>query len=101
MNPVNMEKAAEPLLGMREIANLIRHKTGHRPSRSVLWRWHLTGRLKTIRVGSRLFATASAIDDMLAQDERRNLGSCGSRAAAAKARMQQQIGPDPSRSHAA
>ena len=101
MNPVNSDKAAEPLLGMRDIANLIQHTTGHRPSRSVLWRWHLKGRLKTTRVGNKLFATEAAIRDMLARDETRNLGSCGTRAAAAVARLEQEIGSDPRRNRAA
>lgn len=101
MRTFDKETAAELLLGMRDIANVIQHTTGHRPSRSVLWRWHLKGRLKTTRVGNKLFATESAIRDMLAQDERQNRGSCDTRAAAAVARLEQQIVPDPRQTRAA
>jgi hypothetical protein len=86
---------------MNAIARCVQRITGYRPSRSTLWRWHLKGRLKTIRIGGRLLATESAIREMLAQDEMRNQGSSDSRAAAAVARMEQRFGSDPSRIHAA
>lgn len=86
---------------MNAIARCVQRITGYRPSRSTLWRWHLKGRLKTTRVGGRLFATEAAIHDMLTRDEMRNLGSCGTRAAAAVARLEQEIGSDPRRNRAA
>ena len=78
---------AEPLLGASAIAHRVRELTGHRPSRSTLWRWHLTGRLETRRIGGRLYATESAVHRMLAADEQRNRGSAGSRGTAAASRL--------------
>lgn len=78
---------AERSLSVGEIATLVKLITGHRPSRSTLWRWHLTGRLETRRIGGRLYATESAIRRMLAADEQRNRGSAGARGAAAAARL--------------
>lgn len=77
----------EPTLGMGAIARFIERHTGHKPSRSTLWRWHLSGRMSARRVGGRLFATQSAILEMLAADEQRNRGSAGSRGAAAASRL--------------
>jgi hypothetical protein len=91
MRTFDKEKAAELLFGMRDIANVIQHTTGHRPSRSVLWRWHLKGRLRTTRIGNKLFATESAIREMLAQDEQRNRGSAGARGTAAAARHESRL----------
>ena len=87
MRTFDKEKAAELLFGMRDIANVIQHTTGHRPSRSVLWRWHLKGRLRTTRIGNKLFATESDIRRMLAADEQHNRGSAGARGAAAASRL--------------
>ena len=78
---------AELLLGMREIARFILAETGHKPSRSTLWRWHLTGRLQARRIGGRLYATETAVRAMLAADEQRNCGSVNSRGEAAAARL--------------
>lgn len=77
----------ERSLGMGEIAKLVQLITGYKPSRASLWRWHLTGRLETRRIGGRLYATESAIRRMLAADEQRNRGSAGPRGTAAAARL--------------
>lgn len=77
----------ERALGMSQIAALIEELTGHRPSRSTLWRWHLKGRLASRRIGGRLYATEAAIRAMLAADEQRNRGSIESRGEAAAARV--------------
>lgn len=78
---------AERSLGMGEIAKLVQLITGYKPSRASLWRWHLTGRLETRRIGGRLYATESAIRRMLAADEQRNRGSAGARGGAAASRL--------------
>ena len=77
----------ERSLGMGEIAKLVQLITGYKPSRASLWRWHLTGRLETRRIGGRLYATESAIRRMLAADEQRNRGSASARGEAAAARL--------------
>jgi hypothetical protein len=77
----------ERLLGMAAIAKLVQLITGYKPSRASLWRWHLTGRLETRRIGGRLYATESAVRRMLAADEQRNRGSADSRGTAAAARL--------------
>ncbi len=82
----NYGDAARPL-GMGEVAKLVQLITGYKPSRASLWRWHLTGRLETRRIGGRLYATESAIRRMLAADEQRNRGSADSRGTAAAARL--------------
>ena len=78
---------AEQLLGMAAIASRIHELMGHKPSRSTLWRWHLTGRLDSKRIGSRIYATESAIRAMLATDETHNRGTASSRGQAAAARL--------------
>lgn len=78
---------AEPTLGMGGIARRIYELTGHKPGRSTLWRWHLTGRLESRRIGGRLYATESAIRAMLTADEQRNRGSSNTRGEAAAARL--------------
>lgn len=78
---------AERSLSAGEIATLVNLITGHKPSRSTLWRWHLTGRLETRRIGGRLYATESAVRRMLATDEQRNRGSTSTRGTAAAARL--------------
>ena len=82
---------SELMLGMGAIANRIRELTGHQPARSTLWRWHLAGRLKSRRIGSRLYATDSAIREMLAADEQCNRGGVESRGAAAAARHESRM----------
>ena len=77
----------ERTLGMGEIAKLVQLITGYKPSRASLWRWHLTGRLETRRIGGRLYATESAIRRMLAADEQRSRGGAGARGAAAASRL--------------
>ena len=79
---------AEPLLTSSGIARRIQELTGHKPGRSTLWRWHLTGRLKSRRIGARLYAADSAIREMLAADEERNPSSAGARGKAAAARVE-------------
>jgi hypothetical protein len=80
-------RESEPLLGTGAITRLVRDLTGHRPSRSTLWRWYLTKRLETRRIGGRLYATESAVRRMLAADEQRNRGSAGACGAAAASRL--------------
>jgi hypothetical protein len=79
---------AEPALGMAAIAACIYKHTGHKPGRSTLWRWHLTGRLESRRVGGRLYATECAIRRMLEADELRNRGSANTRGEAAAKRIE-------------
>lgn len=78
---------AEPTLGMGGIARRIYELTGHKPGRSTLWRWHLSGRLDATRIGGRLYATETAIRAMLTADEQRNRGSSNTRGQAAAARL--------------
>ena len=82
---------SEHALGMSRIAARIEALTGHRPSRSALWRWHLKGRLASRRIGGRLYATEAAIREMLAADEQRNRGSIEKRGEAAAARMSRML----------
>ena len=81
------QPAAEPMLGMREITRFMLAETGHKPGRSTIWRWGLTGRLAYQRIGGRLYTTETAIRAMLAADEQRNRGSVNSRGEAAAARL--------------
>jgi hypothetical protein len=85
---------AEQLLGMAAIAQRIHELMGHKPSRSTLWRWHLTGRLDAKRIGSRLYATETAIRAMLAADEAKNHGTVNSRGQAAAARLANLVNRD-------
>ena len=55
----------EPLLKLREVIDFIEELTGHRPSRTTLWRWNLEGRLKTTRVGKRIYANKKSVEKML------------------------------------
>lgn len=75
------------MLGMKAIAQTIHALTGHKPGRSTLWRWHLSGRLASRRIGGRLYSTERAIREMLAADECRNRGSTNARGEAAAARL--------------
>ncbi len=75
------------MLGMGAIARLVYQLTGHKPGRSTVWRWHLTGRLQARRIGGRLYSTETMVSAMLAADEQRNRGSVNSRGEAAAARL--------------
>lgn len=75
------------MLGMGAIARLVYQLTGHKPGRSTVWRWHLTGRLQARRIGGRLYSTETMVSAMLAADEQRNRGSVNSRGQAAAARL--------------
>jgi hypothetical protein len=91
----------EHALGMSRIASRIEALTGHRPSRSALWRWHLKGRLASRRIGGRLYTTEAAIRAMLAADEQRNRGSIESRGEAAAARVRCMLDERPERGEVA
>ena len=91
MGPQDLSREVEPQLGMGEITRLVSRITGHEPSRSSVWRWHLSGRLETTRIGGRLYATESAIRRMLAADEQRNRGSSATRGIAAAARIAPEV----------
>ena len=90
MQPQPVEK----VFGMAQAAIRIQELTGFKPSRSTLWRWHLTGRLDAKRIGSRLYATETAIRAMLAADEAKNRGTVNSRGQAAAARLANLINRD-------
>jgi hypothetical protein len=91
------DAAAEPVLGMGAIAATIARFTGHKPGRSTVWRWHLTGRLESRRIGGRIYATESAIRKMLAADEQRNRGSVNARGQAAAERIEKLAAAMPRR----
>jgi hypothetical protein len=78
---------AEPLLGMGSAIRCYQRQTGHKPGRSTWWRWILTNRLESRRLGGRIYTTESAIRRMLAADEQRNRGSANTRGDAAAARL--------------
>ena len=82
----------ERLLGMGEIAKVVQRLTGYKPSRASFWRWHLTGRLETRRIGGRIYATESAVRRMLERDEQANRGSVNHRSQAAAERLRAQGG---------
>ena len=84
----------EQALGMAALAQRILEVPGHRPGRSTLWRWHLIGRLDAKRIGSRLYATETAIRAMLAADEAKNHGTVNSRGQAAAARLANLVNRD-------
>ena len=84
----NQSGCAERVLGMSAIAATIEKHTGHKPGRSTVWRWHLTGRLESRRIGGRVYTTESAIRRMLAADELRNRGSANARGQAAAERIE-------------
>ena len=83
----NLHRNTEQMLGMGAIARLVYQLTGHKPGRSTVWRWHLTGRLQARRIGGRLYSTETMVSAMLAADEQRNRGSVNSRGQAAAARL--------------
>ena len=94
MSETQLHGNAEQLLGMAAIASRIHELMGHKPSRSTLWRWHLPGRLDAKRIGSRLYATETAIRAMLAADEAKNHGTVNSRGQAAAARLANLVNRD-------
>ena len=57
-------------------------------SRSTLWRWHIEGRLRGVRVGRRLFTTESGIRAMLREDSASNRAGTGERGAASALRLE-------------
>ena len=77
----------EPLLAPGAAQRLFLDLCGFKPSRSTYWRWLLTRRLQSRRIGGRLFTTESAIRAMLAADEAQNCGSVNERGQAAAARL--------------
>jgi len=83
----NLQRNTEQMLGMGAIARLVYQLTGHKPGRSTVWRWHLTGRLQARRIGGRLYSTETMVSAMLAADEQCNRGSVNSRGEAAAARL--------------
>jgi len=82
-NLLNGEQLLAPGAAQRLFLDLC----GFKPSRSTYWRWLLTRRLESRRIGSRLFTTERAIRAMLAADEQRNRGSTGTRGTAAAERL--------------
>ena len=86
------QASPEHTLGMGEVAKLVQSITGYKPSRATLWRWHLTGRLETRRIGGRIYATESAVRRMLERDEQANRGSVNQRSQAAAERLRAQGG---------
>jgi hypothetical protein len=86
------QASPEHTLGMGEIAKVVQRLTGYRPSRATLWRWHLTGRLETRRIGGRIYATESAVRRMLERDEQANRGSVNQRSQAAAERVAVALG---------
>lgn len=83
-NLLNGEQLLAPGAAQRLFLDLC----GFKPSRSTYWRWLLTRRLESRRIGSRLFTTERAIRAMLAADEATNHGSTNSRGLAAKMRVE-------------
>jgi hypothetical protein len=84
----HQDGTAEPALGMGDIARRLRELTGHKPGKSTVWRWHLTGRLESRRIGGRIYSTESAIRRMIEADELRNRGSANTRGEAAAKRIE-------------
>ena len=86
--------AAEVRLRAAQIQNRIAELTGHKPSRTTLWRWHLENRLECSRIGGRIYSTDSAIREMLLADEQRNFASASQRGQLATERLEAQIASD-------
>ena len=101
MGSIQISGVTERALGMGEVAALIQSITGRKPSRSTIWRWHLSGRLVSRRIGGRLYATEQAVRHMLAADELRNAGSSKARGDAAKSRITQLLNAAPADNQAA
>jgi hypothetical protein len=57
-----------PLITASQALAFIQRVTGTRVSKSTLWRWHLTGRLKSSRIGGRIFTSEPWVQEMLARD---------------------------------
>lgn len=87
----------ERMLGMSDVAKLVQSNTGHKPSRATLWRWQLTGRLETRRIGGRIYATESAVRRMLERDEQAHRGSVNQRSQAAAERVAVALGASRSK----
>jgi hypothetical protein len=88
---VNPLGAGEPLLSSAYVRRRCYELSGYKPSPSTLWRWHLSGRLETTRIGGRLYATESAIRRMLERDAMRNRGTAGARGLAAAERLKRLV----------
>lgn len=56
-------------------------------SRSTLWRWHMEGRLRCVKMGRRLFTTERDIRAMLEEDSASNRAGTGERGAASALRL--------------
>ena len=98
LNMDNQEtKGAEVRLRAAQIQRRIAELTGHKPSRTTLWRWHLENRLECSRIGGRIYSTDSAIRAMILADEQRNRASADQRAQLAAARLEAQIERDSER----
>jgi hypothetical protein len=91
LNQLNVCGTANRLLSAGAICTLIETLTGHKPSRATIWRWALSGRLETRRIGGRLYATESALRRMLERDAMRNRGTAGARGLAAAERLQRLV----------
>ena len=95
LNMDNQEtKGAEVRLRAAQIQRRIAELTGHKPSRTTLWRWHLENRLECSRIGGRIYSTDSAIREMLLADEQRNRASASQRGQLATERLEAQIASD-------
>ena len=94
----SLDTGVERVLGMSAIAATIEKYTGHKPGRSTVWRWLLSGRMESRRIGGRIYATESAIREMLKADEERNRGSVNARGQAAAERIERIATSMPRRS---
>lgn len=88
---------AERVLGMGSGIRYYHKQTGHKPGRSTWWRWLLTNRLESRRIGGRIYTTESAIRRMIAADEQRNRGSVNARGQAAAERIERLAAAMPRR----
>jgi hypothetical protein len=88
---------AERVLGMGSGIRYYHKQTGHKPGRSTWWRWLLTNRLESRRIGGRIYTTESAIRRMIAADEQRNRGSVNARGQAAAERIEKLAAAMPRR----
>ena len=88
---------AERVLGMASAIRYYEKQTGHKPGRSTWWRWLLTNRLESRRIGGRIYTTESAIRRMIVADEQRNRGSVNARGQAAAERIERLAAAMPRR----
>ena len=79
---------AEQNLTAGQAIRAIRRIAGISVSRSTLWRWHMEGRLRSVRVGRRLFTTERDIRLMLREDSAGNRAGTGDRGAASALRLE-------------